>query len=198
MAQPFRRRLNPGAGCGIGHDLLKPGTQHRDGCFEMMRGIGRESHRLLEATLQALESRVQDLDEAGNLVAGWRNGQTLIETLRGDLRGGLANLFDRRDCFPRHPAPADHDKNEDGWNGGQHAEHDAVSDLIDLLQVRADPQRETIFGELANPDAAPGDLARMELLDSIARQRFPQAWREVKRVSSGIGHLNDTVAQRTR
>src|SRR4029450_8327074 len=106
----------------------------------MMRGIGREADGLLETALQAVEGRVQDLDQAGNLVAGWRNGQTLIETLRGDLCGGLANLFDRGDCFPRHPEPANPDKKEDGWDGGQHAVHDVVSDLIDLLQVRADPQ----------------------------------------------------------
>ncbi len=70
--------------------------------------------------------------------------------------------------------------------------------MIDLLQVRADPQSEAIFGELAHSDAAPGDLAGMKFLDSIARERFPQAGRKVERVSSGIGHLDDTVAQRER
>jgi hypothetical protein len=67
--------------------------------------------------------------------------------------------------------------------------------LIDLFHVSANAESKSVFGKLADADAAPADGTSVNLTDAIAGNRFAQTGRKIERLAGGIGHLNDAVSQ---
>src|SRR6476620_4302612 len=101
----------------------------------MMRSVGGKTGGLFKTALQSLEGRIEHCDQSCDLVVSRRDRQTLVEPLRGDPAGRLADFLNRRDRFTRDPGRTDQGYYQDCRNRSQHREENIAANLINLLEV---------------------------------------------------------------
>ena len=180
----------------IVEDFLEPKPQHRDRRFELMRGIGGKTDRLLEAALEPVERRIQHRDERAEFIARRRHRQPLVEPPRADLLRRFRDRLDGPQRAPPAPQRAAQNHHRHRRCGDRAGQLELPRERVDLLQIRADMEREIFMPKHPDAHRAPGDRARVEALDAVVQRVPAEIRRAINRLVVPPAQFDQPRAQR--
>src|SRR6266513_3514515 len=117
-----------------------------------MRRIGGETSRLFKAPVESRECRVQYVDQATDLIRWAFRWNSFVESFGRYALGRAPNIFNRCERNRSKPPAAGGDQEQNDWYHNHETASDFPTELLDILQIRPDVQRQFLIAKYTDPN----------------------------------------------
>src|SRR6267143_7130733 len=132
-----------------------------------MRCIGGETSRLFKAPLEPRECGVQHVDQTTDLIRRALRWDSFVESFDRYALGRAPNVFNRCERNRSEPPTPGSDQEQNDWYHNHETASDFPAELLDILQIRADVERQFLIAKYSDPNGSSIDLPGVKCFDLI-------------------------------
>src|SRR2546423_15255069 len=137
-----------------------------------MRRIGGETSSLFKASLKPRECGVQHIDQTADLIRRTFRWDPFVESFGRYALGRAPNIFNRCERNRSEPPTSGSDQEQNDWYNNHETASDFPAELLDILQIRPDVQRQFLIAKHTDPNRFSTNLSGVKSFNLIFQDRY--------------------------